>query len=290
MSADYHQHLAEGERVGGGYKLVLPQRLPSGAAGSQTGKGIGSSLEFMDHRDYQPGDDLRRVDWNAYARTDKLTLKLYRDETVPHLDILLDASRSMSLPGSLKAEASVGLAAVFAAAARNGSQSHCLWLARDGCTRAANGNLAPTTWMDLGLEHGENPHKALAINPPSWRSGGMRLIISDLLWLGDPLQFLGHVAEGASAVYLVQVLSAQDIDPPELGNARLIDHETGLALDLLLDAGAKRRYSRRLARHQENWNRAARQVGAMMATIVAEELLPEWRLEDLVKRSMLVVE
>src|SRR4249920_2976779 len=99
MKDEQRRYLSEGERAGARYALETPRQAPGGVAGGTLSQRAGSSLEFQDHRDYQPGDDLRHIDWNVYARTDQLTLKLYREEVTPHLDVLLDTSRSMTLEG-----------------------------------------------------------------------------------------------------------------------------------------------------------------------------------------------
>ena len=110
MADKQQQYLAEGERAGCRYALAAPRRLPLGAAGMHQGGRSGSSLEFKEHRDYQPGDDLRHLDWNAYARSDQLIVKLFHEEVNPRLDLVLDGSRSMALPGSAKERAALGLA------------------------------------------------------------------------------------------------------------------------------------------------------------------------------------
>src|SRR6266545_2852045 len=123
-------YLIEGESAGMRYALEPPRAASAALAGLQLGRQAGASLEFRDHRDYQPGDDLRRIDWNAFARSDRLTVKLYREEISPHLDVVLDGSRSMALESTAKARAAVGLAAAFAVAAENAGYSHNAWLAR----------------------------------------------------------------------------------------------------------------------------------------------------------------
>src|SRR5687768_16190747 len=55
----------------------------------------GQSVEFADYRNYTPGDDLRRLDWNAYARMERLFIKLYQEEEDLTVHILIDASKSM---------------------------------------------------------------------------------------------------------------------------------------------------------------------------------------------------
>ena len=82
----------------GPYRLVVPSTALSGGAGDRMGRGTGASLEFTDFRDYVAGDDLRHVDWRAYARTDGLKVRLFRDEVAPHLDLVLDVSASIIGP------------------------------------------------------------------------------------------------------------------------------------------------------------------------------------------------
>ena len=68
-----------------------------GTSGSVLGGGTGSSLDFQDHRHYVPGDDPRHINWQAYARTGHYTLKLYREEVTPRIDLVFDVSGSMFL-------------------------------------------------------------------------------------------------------------------------------------------------------------------------------------------------
>src|SRR3954465_10128084 len=107
MSDLLRQALLDGEQAGSRYALRLPRQLPVGTTGQHQGARAGSSLEFREHREYEPGDDLRHIDWNVYARSDQLVAKLYHEDVTPHLDIVLDVSRSMALEHSKKAEAAV---------------------------------------------------------------------------------------------------------------------------------------------------------------------------------------
>ena len=79
------------------WSLPLRSRLWQGVAGEMAGFGTGSSMDFQDHRQYVPGDDPRHINWQAYARTGQYTLKLYREETRPLVEIWFDATASMFL-------------------------------------------------------------------------------------------------------------------------------------------------------------------------------------------------
>src|SRR5271156_1283523 len=113
MDSTLRQALRDGERLGARYALQIPQVAASGWAGSRTGRRAGSSIDFQDYREYQPGDDLRFIDWGIYARSDRLAVKLFREEVTPHLDLILDGSRAMGLSDTGKGEALARLAALL---------------------------------------------------------------------------------------------------------------------------------------------------------------------------------
>lgn len=289
MNETYRQYLIDGERAGARYALTAPRNVPFGIAGSQMGKRPGSSLEFIDHREYQPGDDLRRIDWGGFARSDKLTVKLYRDEVSPHLDVIIDGSCSMALENSPKAQATLGLAAVFATAASNVGYSHAAWIAGDGCRQVDNGADRPSIWDGLDFAYRGDLSTSFAKLPPSWRPFGLRVLLSDLFLPGDPLTVLAQFAEQATAVVVVQILAEVDVNPTERGNIRLIDSETEAMHEIFVDAAAEKQYRDAFARHQESWHLAAKQTGAIMTTVVAEEILSDWRLEALVAAEVLTI-
>lgn len=285
----YRHALTEGEQAGARYALAAPANVPTGLAGIQLGRQAGASLEFKDHREYQPGDDLRRIDWAAYARSDKLTVKLYREEVNPHLDVLVDGSASMALTESTKPLATLGLAAAMASAAANAGYTHSAHIAQSGCMPIAHGADRPSAWDAIEFAGDDDPERAILQLPPRWRPQGIRVLISDLLWLGEPNNVLDHMANSAAAVYVIQVLARADVEPEQRGNVRLVDCESGEVREVFVDAIAERRYRENLARHQDLWNQAARTVGATMTTVVAEDLVEDWDLGELVAAEVLTV-
>ena len=79
-----------------GLRFVPPRRRPGVTTGERRSPRRGRSLEFADYRDYTPGDDPRRVDWNVYARLERPYIKLYEDEEDLTVHVLLDASASLN--------------------------------------------------------------------------------------------------------------------------------------------------------------------------------------------------
>ena len=79
------------------------------------------------------------------------------------------------------------------------------------------------------------------------------------------------------------------MNPTERGNLRLVDSETDAVQEIFLDPVAEKRYRAAFARHQESWHLAAKQTGAMMTTVIAEQILSDWRLEALVAAEVLTI-
>ena len=272
MDSSLRQSLRTGEQLGARYALQIPQVAATGIIGSRAGRRAGSSIDFQDYREYQPGDDLRFIDWGIYARSDRLTVKLFREEVTPHLDLILDGSRSMNLENTAKAAAAAQLAALLATSAANAQCSQAVWLGGEGFQRLANDTLTPSAWDKLELISARTPDQAFEILPPKFRRLGVRVLISDLLWPGDPLPLLRRLREGAAALFVIQLLARDDATPPEHGNLRVVDSETGEESEIYIDSSIAKQYADNLAQLQQSWDNACRQCGAHMTTIIAEDL------------------
>jgi uncharacterized protein (DUF58 family) len=272
MDPAIRQALHDGEKLGLRYALQIPQVAASGWTGSRSGRRAGSSIDFQDYREYQPGDDLRFIDWGIYARTDRLTVKLFREEVTPHLDLIIDGSRSMNLENTAKARALAQLAALLATSAGNANCTRAVWLSGEGFQRLPNDALTPSAWDKLECESKRTPEQSLAILPPKLRRLGVRVLVSDLLWPGEPLQILRRLRDGAAAVCVIQLLAREDASPPEHGNLRVVDSETGEESEIYIDSSIAQQYTDNLAQLQQSWADACRQCGAQMTTLIAEDL------------------
>ncbi|HXT11783.1 MAG TPA: DUF58 domain-containing protein [Candidatus Angelobacter sp.] len=266
------QALRDGEKLGLRYALQIPQVAASGIVGSRLGRRAGSSIDFQDYREYQPGDDLRFIDWSIYARSDRLSIKLFREEVTPHLDLVVDGSRSMSLEDSEKSAAAAKLTALLATAAANAQCSHAVWLSGDGFNRIPNDTLAASAWDKLEFASKRTPDQAFDILAPKLRRLGIRVFISDLLWPGNPLQTVRRLREGAAMLFVIQLLAREDANPPEHGSVRLVDVETDEVTEIYIDSNTQKQYAENLAQLQQSWDGACRQCGAQLTTIIAEDL------------------
>jgi uncharacterized protein (DUF58 family) len=250
-------------------------------------RNVGTSLEFMEHREYMPGDDLRRIDWNAYARNDRLSVKLYREEVNPHVELLLDVSRSMDLPETPKGAATYALAGFFASATAESRFSFNVYITDHGCRKLGRSHLVPTEWAPFTLDAANSPADAVGLDPPNWRKRGIRVFVSDFMFLANPDLLVSQLAQGAAVTILVQLLAQEDAQPSDQGNLKLVESETNQWIESYIDTAAKHRYLKNLARHQENYNLACRRHGAVFTTLIAEQFLEEKHVDELLQRELM---
>jgi uncharacterized protein (DUF58 family) len=269
------------------YQLGLPRIPVAGRTGEWMGRGVGSSLEFQEYREYLPGDDLRHLDWAAYARTDALMVRLYREEISPRTEIYLDASRSMATGEGAKARVARQLAALFLQlAARLGARPQLYLLADDRPLRG--GSLDTLDWLPQLPLTGVTPlSELLAAGLLPLHPQSVRIVISDFLFPHDPEPVIRQLAAGAGALWIIQLLSAWEADPTELGGRKLIDVETSVAVDLLINRKAVAAYKARLTRLQEELLRQSRRVHASAAILTAERGLESLCREELCAVGML---
>jgi uncharacterized protein (DUF58 family) len=213
----------------------------------------GHSVEFCDYRAYGVGDDLRYVDWNAYARLDRLHVKLFVDEEDLCLHLLVDASASMDFGRPTKLDYAVRLAAALGFVGLVGLERVGVGMLRE---RAAEGwppargrNQFPVL---LDFLTGVKPagatrlNEALASYAMRSRESGLAVIISDLL---DPAGYeagLRALMERRFDIHLIHLLDPEEMSPDLGGDFRLTDAETGEVRELSVDREALRDYRERL--------------------------------------------
>ncbi|MEZ4526389.1 MAG: DUF58 domain-containing protein [Desulfobacterales bacterium] len=284
---DIRRYLEEGEQAGQIYTLKIPREAFGRRQGHSGGHGLGISLDFREFREYQPGDDLRRIDWGAYGRSDRLMVKLFREEVEPHADILMDTSCSMNLEGTGKAHAALKIAALTATAARNAGCTCRVWMTAQGCVPVENGTDRASLWQGIEFASVRPLSDEIAFLPPLWRPQGIRILISDLLFPGNPQGIVSRIADRAAAVSVIQILAEADRNPHVRGNLRVRDSETGETADLLFDENAHKNYLTALENHQRNWSQTCRRMGVSLTIFTAEELIGNREPTELEKCGLL---
>jgi uncharacterized protein (DUF58 family) len=217
--------------------------------GERKSRRRGSSVEFAEHRNYTTGDDLRHIDWNVYGRLDKLFLKLFLEEEDLHVYTVLDTSLSMDFgtPTKLRYGKQVAAALAFI-----GLVNHDRVLVDSFSARLEQGlhgiRGRSQMWRVVQyLDHleatGSSDLTAAAREFAIRHAGkGVVVVISDFLDKRGYQEALRYLLARNMDIYVVHVLSHEEVNPELVGDLRLVDAEDGDAAEITVSAPLLKRY------------------------------------------------
>lgn len=274
---------------------VLRQRLEirarSGAAGEHTARRRGGSAEFQEHRPYAPGDDPRRIDWAAYARTGEPVLKVFRSEEDIIARIVCDVSASLEHGEPRKIDVARRIAAAIGYLTLSRSERAQLLLASDTVKESApargRGGVPVLLRRLEAIEARGKTDLARAVDHVLRRSSrpGLLALISDFLDDGPVLSALGRAVAAGHDVVLVQVVAPDELAPDFEGDWALEDAETGAVVQVTMDARAIEAYVLRFAGLCEELRAWARRHRATYVRVRTDEPL-EGALRRVVARAI----
>ena len=241
-------------------RLQLGTRRPLAGqiSGAHRSRRYGSSLDFADAREYQPGDDYRRIDYLTLARLDQLVIRLYDADDDLRVDLVVDTSASMALDGKLRTAVELAAAIGFVALARR----DVVRLHVPGRPPQRFSGRMAYAQLDRQLEaltaRGDELFSSLvqrvlsAARPP-----GFAFVCSDLL---DPEWERGirRLPTAGADVAIAHVLGATDLEPPTVGDVDLVDIETGARVPVSLTRAAVESYRERFEAWADNVDDQAR--------------------------------
>lgn len=215
----------------------------------------GQSVELADFRSYVPGDDLRFIDWNTYARLDRLFLKLFFEEEDLHFYTLVDTSPSMSFgtPSKLRYASQLAAALGFIGLVRSDRVRIETVGQRAGEAGPVFRGRASTWRMLRHLETLEAAPSDVSLstgirNFCLRNSGkGIVVLISDLMDKQGYAEGLKYLLSRQMDVYVIQTLSAEELDPPLVGDLKLVDSEDQDIAEISVSPALLKRYKQTLA-------------------------------------------
>jgi uncharacterized protein (DUF58 family) len=216
--------------------------------GERKSKRKGQSVEFHDFRNYVPGDDLRLIDWNLYARLDQLFLKLFQEEEDLHFYALVDASESMNFGSPTKLHVAKQLAAALGYVGLCRADRISVQALGPPGRRAPVLRGRASLWKMLqyldSVDSGHNVSLFDGIRDFSIRNSGSGVVVllSDLMDKQGYESALRMLVGRRMDVFVMHVLSPEEIDPPLRGDRRLIDIEDGDAAEITINAYAIEKY------------------------------------------------
>lgn len=247
--------------------LVAEQVRLGVLKGERRSQKRGSAITFADYRDYTPGDDLRRLDWNIYARLERPFIKLLEEEEDLAVHLLLDASASMAWPEDATpvettSSSPAGATHKFRYALRlAGALGYMALVAHDqlsvtllgdpgrrwGPRRGHHNSLALFQFLESGAAAGET-HLNAALRDYALRAGrpGLVLLISDLLSPSGYQDGVTALQARGYEVAMLHLLSPDEVEPPLMGDVKLLDVETGGMTEITLDGALAALYRRRV--------------------------------------------
>ncbi len=232
---------------------IVSRRLVAGRTRAERrSHKTGSGIEFADHRQYAPGDDFRHLDWNLYARTGRLLLRLYEEEEDLSVYLLVDVSRSMSVGAPhAKLRYAKQLAAALSYIALANLDRVSIVTFSDEVSR----RLAPTRGKNtifkvfrflraLEADGRTGTADAMKTFVAQNRRRGVAILISDLY---DPDGFEGGINTlryHKFEPYVIQIFAPEEVRPPLHGDVRLVDNETGETREVTITPRVLERYAK----------------------------------------------
>lgn len=250
-------------------RLVLVNRRARAGTfkGERKSPKRGGSVEFADFREYSAGDDFRQIDWNAYARLEKLFLRLFVEEEDATVHLIVDASESMNWGEPNKWTYAQRVAAALGYIALVGMDrliggAVATSLSVFPAHRSKKQALAWFDWLTNLQPMGQAaPAIALMQYAATMRRAGPLIVISDLMDDGWR-EGIQRLAEHRYEVTLLHILAPQELDPALEGDLKLVDSETMANVEITADYDLLSRYRTRVQTWQNEWQQfcAARAI------------------------------
>lgn len=230
-------------------ELVSKKIFVGRMKGERKSKKRGSSVEFADHRTYTSGDDLRHIDWNVYGRLDKLFLKLFLEEEDLHFYTLLDTSMSMDFGEPTKLHYGKQVAAALSFIGLVNHDRVMMDTFSSGLdrgmpsVRGRSQMFRVVGYLDSLQASGKSDLTAAAKSFAIRHSGkGVVVVISDFLDKRGYQDALRYLLARNLDIYVVHVLSKEEVEPELTGDLKLVDSEDDDIAEISISAPLLKRY------------------------------------------------
>lgn len=253
------------------FTLPLKDRNWRGSSGDYAGAGVGSSLDFQDHRSYVPGDDPRHINWQAYARTGHYSLKLYREEVRPLVEIILDVSGSMFATPDKASRAIELFYFAFASSERSGASTSLFLIKGDHWQVIEGQAVFSHRWQETALRLPSTTASAEPnLSALPFRTRSLRVFISDLLFPVSPENTIRGLTRNFGKTVTLCPYSKSEDDPGWMGNYEFIDTENDGKHQRRIDPAILRRYNAAYKDHFARWKASSIRAQSPLARIPSE--------------------
>ena len=247
-------------------RLLVKTKKRGFHKGSRQSRKFGSSLEFSDFRAYQPGDDVRLIDWNVYGRTNKHYIKRYLDEQELSIAIYLDMTSSMREIDSkwlLAKQIAAALSYIVLASEDRLYFSTVSSVSSEPVKRKGSVYSRKTFLEILKLEEASKSGSFIHhLMKTVAKKQQLSIMITDGL---EPLEemegLLRKISSFKQEIWVIQILSTEEIEPQFSGDMKLIDSETNREVNVSITPSILANYEKRLAEHNRKLEEICRKFG-----------------------------
>lgn len=276
--------------------MALNFRLSNGTQGGRKSKAKGVSVEFSDFREYAPGDDFRRIDWNAYGRLDKLFVKVFMEEREGVFNFFLDKSKSMDQGDDNKGEMALKIVAALGYITINNLDRIVVSGLEDGNIVELGSGTGKKTFQKLlrdlnNIEFNGTTNLEESIRKRKITGRGVSIVVSDFLnngGLENLEEGLKYLAFKKQQIILIQVLSKEDMEPTIDEEVTLIDSETREEVKITLNYKVIEEYKKTLKNYNENLKNIAKKYGAKVIFVRADESLEKVILDKFTRNNVVM--
>lgn len=269
--------------------ITTKSKLRGQHKGSHRSQRFGASLDFSDFREYSPGDDVRQIDWNVYARTDKYFIKRFLDEQEMRVHILLDTTKSMgdSLKWTFAKQLAVSLGILvlqrddrlsFSAV----SEEKLPPFRRKGATyrKAFIQTISDIEEPDMSSSFTDNALPFLA------KDSTVLFVITDCLESIESWErLLQKLPKFAGDIRILQVVTSEELDPSYGGDVQLEDIETSEQVNVSISSRVLAAYQEERIEHQKRIELLCHKFGIKLLQVNAEEGISHTMFHQLLRAN-----
>lgn len=268
-------------------------RMSHGMSGGRKSNLKGSSVEFSDYREYIPGDDIRRIDWGAYGRFDKLYIKRFMEEKEGVYQIFIDTSKSMDYGEPKKSRTALQLAGALAYLVLNNLDRVYISEMQESSLTQGKGRAGKQAFQSIlteleriSFDGKTNLNKAITAR--QYQGSGVSVIISDFLDEKGIEEALKYLRYKKQEIVLIHILARQEIDIEGEGMVNLLDIETGEEVRLSLNRSSIEQYRKALEAMETRMRVLARKYELTYIRMVADEPLEKFLYDHVCNQGLII--
>ncbi len=262
-------------------KLNTSLVLERGMGGPRKSSAKGSSVEFSDYREYLPGDDVRRIDWNAYGRTERFYVKQFMEEKEGSFHLFLDCSSSMEYGEVKKSVQALQIAGAISYLVINNMDRIQITTMQKGQSYTTKGMTGRQAFLNLiqllsksTFDHHMDFSEMIKRQP--FTRKGTVFLISDFFDMGNLEQTLKYLAYQKQEIVLVHTLCREEIAPKLEGTLSLMDMEHGSEMKVTMTEKVLKGYEKTLKEFTNRLQVLAKKYRAVYVLTVSDEPLEQF--------------